>query len=242
MLEPSPRTSMISDETRMRDAASADREASGRIPPLFSPGATRRFRLALLGAALLPAVVVGALMLRVRTAAATGQYARVAQPMRFDHRIHAGALAIDCRYCHAESERAATAGMPPTEACVGCHQPAYIASATFAAVRTSLTSGTPVPWRRVHRLPDFVYFDHSVHVANGVACETCHGRVDRMGVVTQQAPLTMQWCLACHRNPRGQLRPREAVTAMGWQGESAPLSGPKLRRVSRLADCTTCHR
>jgi hypothetical protein len=221
--------------------------------PLFSRRADRRFHRVLLAAALAPLVIIGALMTWVRLPVATGQTARIHQPVAFDHRVHAGALAIDCRYCHADAERSSTAGLPPTEACVGCHQPAYLASSVLAAVRTSLDSQAPVPWRRVHTLPDFVYFDHSVHVANGVGCETCHGRVDRMREVVQTKPLTMQWCLDCHRAPEPNLRPQNAIATMGWHAPAAslrtadgahdaPIAVNDIKPVRHLVNCSACHR
>ncbi len=206
---------------------------------LFSPMAARRFRRALGAALLLPMLLIGGLMAWVRTPAATGEGRAPVQPVAFDHRIHAGALAIDCRYCHAEAARSATAGLPPSSACVACHQPALFASRMFDPVRTSLATGTPIVWRRVNRLPDFVYFDHAVHVGNGVGCETCHGRVDRMARVRQATPLTMAWCLDCHRAPESQLRPLDAITRMGFQPGDHPDSLPGVRHP---VHCTACHR
>jgi hypothetical protein len=198
------------------------------------------------------AVAIGlplALMGWVRTSYATGRNRDVAQPVPFDHRIHARGLQIDCRYCHASVERAATAGLPPTAACVGCHTPAWIESAPFAPVRASLSEHRPIAWQRVNALPDFVFFDHSIHVAKGVGCETCHGRVDEMARVAQATPLSMSWCLDCHRNPAPNLRPRAAVTQMGWIPTPTQAAGDSLGAqlmhqygVRRLTNCTTCHR
>lgn len=172
------------------------------MPALFPRWANTAARGALL---ILAALLIGvplALMIWVRTSYATGAHARISQPIPFDHRIHAHALRIDCRYCHATAQSAANAGLPPTVACVGCHTTLWVSSAPFAPVRASLASGTPIPWRRVNSLPDFVYFNHSAHVNKGVTCETCHGRVDEMGIVEQTKSLSMSWCVQCHRSTR----------------------------------------
>lgn len=206
-------------------------------------------RVSLLAIALIACGIPIALMLWVRTSYATGARARVAQPVAFDHRIHAYALRIDCRYCHSTVERAAVAGLPPTIACVDCHSVALRESRVFTAVRASLATQHPIPWRRVNALPDFVFFDHSIHVAKGVGCETCHGRVDEMARVEQATPMSMGWCVSCHRDPTPHLRPRTAITTMGW---SAAHGGPKadslrtrLARtyaVRKLTNCSICHR
>ena len=203
---------------------------------------------------LLALIVVAAgiplgLMLWVRTSFATGAHTNVPQPVAFDHRLHAGGLGVDCRYCHASSERSATAGIPPTAACVGCHVDQVNASSILAPVRQSLATRKPIAWRRVNALPDFVFFDHSIHVAKGIGCESCHGRVDEMRRVEQAAPLSMGWCLGCHRDPAPYLRPRSEVTTMGWDSAHArprlDSLGARLMHVysvRRLTSCTTCHR
>lgn len=189
------------------------------------------------------------LMLWVRSPAATGQYANVSQPIPFDHRLHAGGLKLDCRYCHTGAERAASAGVPPTAACVGCHRPALMQTAVFAPVRRSQQTERPIAWNRVNALPDFVFFNHSIHVAKGIGCETCHGRVDQMARVQQATPMTMGWCLSCHRDPAPHLRPPAEVTVMGWdsahhrpQTDSLAARLSREHAVRRLTSCTTCHR
>lgn len=206
-------------------------------------------RGSLLGILVIACGVPVALMLWVRTSFATGEHANVPQPVAFDHRLHAGGLKIDCRYCHSTVERTASAGLPPTAACVGCHEQSLMESKTLAAVTTSLSSERPVAWRRVNALPDFVFFDHSIHVAKGVGCETCHGRVDQMARVEQARPLTMGWCLECHRDPAAHLRPTSEITTMGWdEAHGRPhvdSLGVRLVRdyhVQRLTTCSTCHR
>src|SRR5262245_45318492 len=131
------------------------------------------------------------------------------QPMPYSHKLHAGELGIDCRYCHANIERSQEAMIPPTQACMGCHAIMKKDSPKLAAIRGSWAGGTPVEWVRVHRVADYAYFDHSVHLAAGVGCVSCHGRVDQMDVVRQDKPLSMGWCLECHRDPTPNLRPKD---------------------------------
>jgi hypothetical protein len=187
-----------------------------------------------------------ALMAWVRTPNATRRYQPVAQPIAFDHRIHVTGQRIDCRYCHFSVERAATAGIPASSACVACHSDTWMRSKDLALVRVSVATGQPIRWNRVNALPDFVYFNHAIHVDKGIGCESCHGRVDRMGVVYQAAPLTMSWCLECHRDPASQLRPVSEITTMGWTPPAPQRQlGDALVRennVRSLTTCTTCHR
>lgn len=215
---------------------------------LFPPGANTAFRVVLAGAL---GLVVGTpllLMVLVRSPLGTGQGDLVAQPLQFDHRHHTGDEGIDCRYCHYEVERSPYAGVPPTSICMGCHAQIWNRSPMLDGVRESVTRNVPIRWQRVNNLPDFVYFDHSIHVKKGVGCETCHGRVDRMAVVTQAAPLTMGWCLDCHRNPAPNLRPPDAVAVMGWQPDPARdvvAFGRAMQAdhaVDPRLDCWTCHR
>lgn len=219
------------------------------MPALFPRWTNRVARGSLLAIVVIVCGVILGLMVWVRTSFATGQHASIAQPMPFDHRIHAHSLQIDCRYCHATVEQTASAGLPPTTACVGCHNSVWLQSAPFAPVRASLAASRPIAWQRVNALPDFVFFDHSIHVAKGVGCETCHGRVDQMARVEQAAPLTMGWCLSCHRNPTPNLRPRSEIVAMGWDAahDSPADDSARVRLqyeygVRSLTSCTTCHR
>jgi hypothetical protein len=184
------------------------------------------------------------LMAWVRTPVATGRGVPMEQPVVFDHRHHVVDDHIDCMYCHDLADKSPYAGVPPTERCLNCHNQIWNGSPMLSLVWRSYTEDRPIPWRQVHRLADFVYFDHSIHVAKGVGCETCHGRVDRMARVYQVAPLTMHWCLDCHRDPAPHLRPRDQVTAMGWTPPDDSL-GRELARTNDVhpsTNCTTCHR
>jgi hypothetical protein len=168
------------------------------------------------------------------------------QPVPYSHAVHAGELGIDCRYCHTSVESAAHATIPPTQTCMNCHKLIRTESEKLAPVRNSYETGLPVEWVRVHNLPDFVYFDHSAHVRRGVGCVSCHGRVDKMEVVSQVEPLTMGWCLECHRDPDRHLRPVEYITQLDWVPEDDALTlGRRLRDEKNIHpsdDCSTCHR
>ena len=151
------------------------------------------------------------------------------QPVPYSHKLHAGDLKLDCRYCHAYVERGPHAGVPPTQVCMNCHRQVKKDSPKLQAVRDSWQDGkgeTSVAWVRIHKTPDFAYFNHSAHMGVGVGenraaigCETCHGRIDTMEVVAQNQPLSMAWCLDCHSDPAPNLRPVEAITAMGWKAD-----------------------
>lgn len=168
------------------------------------------------------------------------------QPVPFSHALHAGELGLDCRYCHTTVEVAARAAVPPTETCMNCHLRVRTTSEALKPVQDSWITGDPVRWKRVHDLPDYVYFNHSAHVARGVACVSCHGRVDTMERVRQEAPLSMGWCLDCHRDPAPHVRPADKVTAMDWSPDRpAAEIGAEILRDRHLqpsTDCSTCHR
>jgi hypothetical protein len=146
----------------------------------------------------------------------TGQYVVKHQPVPFSHEHHTRGLGIDCRYCHTSVERSAFAGLPPTETCMNCHRQIWTNAELLEPVRASYRDNVPLQWTRVHDLPDYVYFNHSVHIAKGIGCESCHGKVNRMPLMLQNASLQMEWCLDCHRNPVKNVRPREEVFNIDW--------------------------
>ncbi|MCC6555680.1 MAG: cytochrome c3 family protein [Polyangiaceae bacterium] len=213
---------------------------------LFPPWSNTAFGIAIGVALAGGAAAVLAPILYVRTPWNTRQTEPVPQPVEFDHRHHYQDDAIDCRFCHDTAFRAATAGIPSTAKCMGCHNQIWNDSPKLELVRQSWFTGEPIRWRRVHNLPDFVYFDHSIHVNKGVGCVTCHGRVDKMAAVEQVAPLTMQWCLDCHRWPERNLRPPEQIASMDWAPEGDPeAQGRRIAEelgVRKLTHCTACHR
>ena len=170
----------------------------------------------------------------------------VEQPVQFSHQHHAGGIGIDCRYCHTSVEVSPSAGIPPTKTCINCHSQIWSTSPYLEPVRASFRDDKPLNWVRVHDLPDFVYFNHSIHVKKGVGCETCHGRVDRMPLMRQQSSLQMEWCLDCHRTPERFVRPRSEITTMGYEPpEPQSTLGPKLVKeygIQTRTTCSTCHR
>ncbi len=169
------------------------------------------------------------------------------QPVPFSHKHHVSGLGIDCRYCHSSVEIAQNAGMPPTETCMTCHSQIWTNAAMLAPVRQSLADQQPLRWNRVYTLPDYVYFDHSIHVAKGVGCTECHGPIGDMPMTWKATDLYMSWCLSCHRDPAPHLRPREAVFDPHWQRTKDTPSGTELMaryhiHPRTLTDCTVCHR
>ncbi len=168
------------------------------------------------------------------------------QPIAYSHAVHAGQLGIDCRYCHNTVEQAARAAIPPTQTCMNCHTNIGVGqSGKLAPLREAAAVGMPVEWIRVHDLPDYVYFNHSAHVRRGIGCVSCHGRVDKMEVVYQAEPLSMGWCLDCHREPERHLRPVDQVTNMGYAVDKQWEEGVRLRElydINPSTSCSTCHR
>ncbi len=168
------------------------------------------------------------------------------QPVAYSHKLHAGELGIDCRYCHNTVEKTAHAAIPPAATCMNCHELVKTESPRLDLVRESLATGKAIPWVRVHQLPDYAYFNHSPHVAAGVGCASCHGRVDQMTVVEMKQPLSMGWCLDCHRDPKPNLRPLDQVTNMDWDGSQSPYDpdrdANRKRKVNPPTHCSGCHR
>lgn len=168
------------------------------------------------------------------------------QPIAYSHALHAGELEIDCRYCHAQVERSAVATVPPSKVCMNCHSLVKRDSPMLAVLRDSIENDRPIRWVRIHNVPDYAYFDHSVHVRAGVGCQSCHGDIHTMAVVAQAEPLSMSWCLDCHRDPEPSLRPRSEITNMQWRpGDDHAEQARAWRQDRAIAppqSCTACHR
>jgi len=192
-------------------------------------------------------VVPGVAMIEAYEPPITGEDHASEQPVAFDHRHHVLDDGIDCRYCHDGVERSASAGMPPTSRCLNCHVQVWNHAPALDAVRLSFAKSQPIRWRRVYQLPDFVFFHHAAHLARGVGCASCHGRVDQMAKVYQAVPLTMGWCLDCHRHPENALRPEDRITDMAYapSAEEQHRIGTALvssGHISPPLDCSGCHR
>ncbi len=170
------------------------------------------------------------------------------QPVPYSHALHAGELGIDCRYCHNTVDKTGYAAIPPTATCMNCHKMIHTKSPNLILVRESAATERSIEWLKVNDLPDYVYFNHSAHVTRGVGCVSCHGRIDEMPVVYQKEPLSMGWCLDCHRAPEKHLRPPEKATQMDWKpdnNEDPVAFGTRFRaehNINPSTDCSTCHR
>ena len=213
---------------------------------IFHPSTNTISRVTIFGAVFLVAALLWVMVAWQRSPYTTQAGVPREQPIPFSHTHHVGDVGLDCRYCHTSVETSPFAGIPPTQTCMNCHSRLWSDSPTLEPVRESYRSGKPIVWTRVHDLAGFVYFDHSVHIAKGVGCVTCHGRVDRMALVWKSASLQMEWCLDCHRRPQDFLRPREEVYSMDWQPpEDQGALGLRLMdeyKVHTRTDCSTCHR
>ena len=168
------------------------------------------------------------------------------QPVPYSHKLHAGQMGLDCFYCHATVYKAAFAAVPPTETCMNCHAHVKTTSPRLEVVRQSYATGQPIPWVHIHRLPDYVYFNHEVHIGAGVSCVSCHGRIDQMVEVHQEKPLNMAFCLECHRDPAPNLRPVELVTKLDWKPDRDPAEiGREIiaeKNIHPPTNCSGCHR
>jgi hypothetical protein len=199
------------------------------------------------GFVIAPIYIVGMLYYATPPLTSSKGYSPV-QPVPFSHAVHVGQLAMDCRYCHTTVEHAAFAAVPPTATCMNCHTLIAPQSNKLIPVVESWATGDPIPWVKIHDVPNFVYFNHSAHVTRGVSCVSCHGRIDQMEQVYQAKSLTMAWCLECHRNPDPHLRPPELVTDLDWEPTDQAEQRAFVERFKRennihpSTDCSTCHR
>lgn len=215
---------------------------------IFRPRATTAIRLALVAMPLLFLAVIGFGYWYQSSGYVTAVNWAVDQRVPFSHKHHVGGLGLDCRYCHTGVEDAAFAGMPPTATCMTCHSQIWTNAGMLAPVRNSLATGTPIAWNRVYALPDYVYFDHHVHVRNGIGCTSCHGDMATQPLTARQTPLTMGWCLDCHRDPGRHLRPEGRIfDPHAPDPDNGPARAAELLRhyaieTANLTDCSTCHR
>ena len=215
---------------------------------LFRPGANAIAVVVIAAVMVAPPATAFAAYLIWLSPYATDQYLTREQVVPFSHAHHAGDLGIDCRMCHTQVERAAFAGIPSTHVCMTCHSQIWTDAAMLEPVRASWAHHVPLHWLRVNRVPDYVYFDHSIHIAKGIGCSTCHGPVQTMALTRQEQPLTMGWCLQCHRHPERYIRPRDRVFDMTWQPPADQIEQGRrliaryLIHTDHLTDCSTCHR
>lgn len=217
------------------------------MPQLFNPSMNSISRLSIVG------TVLGVPLLSIATYAFNLSYVvhrnvPIEQPVAFSHKHHVSDDGIDCRYCHTSVEKSSFAGIPPTETCMTCHSQLWTDSPLLAPVRESFATGRQLEWQRVNYVPDFVYFNHSIHIKKGISCVSCHGRVDQMPITWKEHTLSMAWCLDCHRNPERAIRPRNEVFNMAYE---PPMDQGKMgRKLVRqyhvlnqfqLTNCSTCH-
>jgi len=216
------------------------------MPQIFHRSTNTLSRVSIFGAVAFIGLGLWGMLTVNRSSYVTQQRVAVEQPVQFSHKHHTAELGIDCRYCHSAVEVSARAGIPPISTCMNCHSQLWTNAALLEPIRASYRTGEALPWIKVHDLPDFVYFNHSVHVHGGIGCTTCHGPIGRMNQVWQESTLQMEWCLDCHRHPERHVRPRAHVFDPEWE---VPVNQEELGRTLVAAyhlaprvDCTTCHR
>jgi Cytochrome c7 and related cytochrome c len=216
---------------------------------LFPPSANPIARLSIAALAITLSGLGWTVSMVDRSSFITKQNIPRNQPIPFSHEHHVRGLGIDCRYCHGSVEDSSFAGVPPTKTCMTCHSVIWTNAAILQPVRDSWSMNKPIEWTRVHNLPEYVYFNHSIHVQKGIGCSTCHGQVDAMPITWQTSQLQMQWCLTCHRQPERYIRPRDQVFNMAWQPPADQMAaGVELIKQYHVGDeqeltnCSTCHR
>jgi formamidopyrimidine-DNA glycosylase len=213
---------------------------------IFHPSTNTISRLTIFGGVALVVALVAALAAVNESSYITEAGVARGQPVPFSHKHHVTDDGIDCRYCHTSVEDSSFAGIPPTKTCMSCHSQIWADSPVLEPVRESFRTGKSIQWTRVHNLPGFVYFDHSIHIHKGIGCSTCHGRVDKMPLMWREQTLYMNWCLECHREPEKFVRPREYVFSMEYQPPVDQLAlGRRLveeYKIQKLTSCSTCHR
>ena len=214
---------------------------------IFTPTGVIGLKLGAIGVIFL--LIAAVLIWRTAVSSQPALGAPLEQPIPFSHKHHVGDDGIDCRYCHSTVESSAFAGIPALSTCMTCHSQLYTDAPVLALLRESYAQGAGLSWQRVHNLPNFAYFDHSIHIAKGVGCSTCHGRIDRMPLTSRVASLHMEWCLDCHRQPERYLRPADQIFNMSWtpppdqqQRGQALRTSYGLHSSEVLTACSTCHR
>ena len=216
------------------------------MPQIFHRSTNTLSKVSIFGGVILAGTIIAAAYTLDRGAFNTDVAVVKEQPVPFSHKHHVADDGIDCRYCHTSVETSHFAGLPATEICMSCHSQIWSNAALLEPVRASWRTGESLQWTRVHDLPEYVYFNHSIHIAKGVGCATCHGRVDKMPLMFKANTLNMNWCLECHRQPEKFLRPKEEVFNMTYEAPPNQLElGRELVKkyhVQSLTDCYTCHR
>ena len=218
------------------------------MPQIFQPKFNTYARISLFGGIFALVGLIGLGWVFYHSSYINRVGVAVDQPIPFAHDLHVAGLGLDCRFCHVSVEKSKFADFPPTHTCMTCHSQVKLQSPALAPLHAAWESGLPIAWNRVYALPDYVNFNHEIHVAKGVGCETCHGRVDQMRLIQKNQAMTMSWCLECHRNPAKNLRPREAVFQMGYQPQGDQLTiGRQLVQEYNIHppyfmdDCSLCH-
>ena len=213
---------------------------------IFHPSTNTISKVSIFGGVFLIGGLVWLMLFMSRSSYVTQVSVPRKQPVPFSHKHHVSGLGIDCRHCHSTVEESAFAGLPPTKTCINCHSQVWSDSPMLEPVRESYRTDTSLEWTRVHDLPDYVYFNHGIHVSKGVGCASCHGRVDQMPLMWKANSLQMEWCLDCHRHPEQHLRPKEEVFNLEWERPAdQPELGARLMeeyKVRRPTDCSHCHR
>lgn len=218
------------------------------MPQIFPPSANWASKASILVTLVIVGTFLGILLNVNRLDYVSKVGVPVDQPVPFSHKHHVKGMGIDCRYCHTSVEESAFAGIPPTETCMTCHSQVWTEAPILEPVRLSFRDNKPLEWTRVHDLPDFAYFNHSIHVKQGIGCQTCHGQVDQMPLMWKENTLNMEWCLECHREPEKFVRPREEVFNLAWKppGDQEDLGRQLVEeyqiQTTQLTDCSICHR
>ena len=218
------------------------------MPQIFPPSANWASKASILVTLVIVGTFLGILLNINRLDYVSKVGVPVDQPVPFSHKHHVKGMGIDCRYCHTTVEESAFAGIPPTETCMTCHSQVWTEAPILEPVRLSFRDNKPLEWTRVHDLPDFAYFNHSIHVKQGIGCQTCHGQVDQMPLMWKENTLNMEWCLECHREPEKFVRPREEVFNLAWKppGDQKDLGRQLVEeyqiQTTQLTDCSICHR